>query len=267
MKIISRFLVAVLLSHACSLFVSAASAEATTLDKIKGRGKLLVGSEMVFPTFNFKDPVTGRNEGFMADVARALAKQIFGDETRVEWIHTEDETRFQYIERGEVDLIIDTTPKSAEKEKVVSFTDEIFRSGSALLVPKGSAIKSIDDIHAGTRVLYGKANPDVKFIKARAPDATYIEFEKSGAAVEALKAGKGDVFTQVVTHLYRAANANPGFVVTGRFTSKQYCIALRKGDAEFQKYLNDFIASLRSSGEYDRLFDKWFGPYGGANVR
>ena len=268
MKNTFRFLAALLLVNLCSLIAATAAADATTLDQIKARGKLLVGSEMVFPTFNIKDPATGRNEGFMADVARDLAKQIFGDETKVEWIHTEDETRFKYIERGDVDVIIDTTPKSAEKEKVVAFSDELFRSGSALLVPKGSPIKTIDDIHVGTRVLYGKANPDVKFIRARAPGATYIEFEKSGAAVDALKAGKGDVFTQVVTHLYRAAHANPGsFVVTGRFTSKEYCIALKKGDPEFQKYLNEFIASLRSSGEYDRLFDKWFGPNGGQNVR
>ncbi len=242
-------------------------AQSGTLDKIHRRDRLIVGSDMVFPIFNFKNPDTGRAEGFLADLARALAKQLLGDENKVEFRRTEEKTRLEAVARGEIDVLIDTIPASEEKLKVVDFSDETFRSGSALLVKASSPIKTIDDITKNTRVIYSKANPDIKFIRAKAPEATYLEFENSTDAVAALKAGRGDVFTQVVTHLYRAASQNPGYQLTGRFTTKSYGIVLPKGDPALRGYLNDFLRSLRASGEYDRLFKKWFGPYGGEAVR
>jgi aspartate/glutamate/glutamine transport system substrate-binding protein len=242
-------------------------AESPTLAAVRQRDRLTVGSEMVFPTLNFKNPTTGVNEGFMADLARALAKQILGDEKKIEFRHTEDETRFEDVRDGAFDLLIDTTPASGEKLKLADFSDESFRSGSALLVRKGSPIRSIDDIKAGTRVAFVTANPDVKGIKAKAPGATYLEFENSPAAFAAVREGRADVFTQVVTHLYRAASQDHDYTVVGRFTTKSYRIAYRKGDTELGEYLNAFLKKFRDSGDYDRLFDKWFAAYGGANVR
>jgi putative glutamine transport system substrate-binding protein len=238
-----------------------------TLENIKKRGKLIVASEQVFPNMNVKDAATGRNEGFMADLARALAKRILGDENKVEWVTVDDDTRLPFVAEGNADMIIDTTGKSEEKAKVVDFTTEAtFRSGSGLLVKIGSPIKSIADIHKGTRVLYVKANPDIKVIKAKVPDATYIEFRSSKDAVEALKAGKGDVFTQVVTHLFRTASQEPDYIVVSRFTNKPYNILIKKGDPVLRAYLDDFLRSMKASGEYDRLYAKWFGKYGGESV-
>ncbi|MDI1319914.1 MAG: transporter substrate-binding domain-containing protein, partial [bacterium] len=78
---------------------------------------------------------------------------------------------------------------------------------------------------------------------------------------------EADVFTQVVTHLFRAASQNPGYVLTGRFTTKSYAMVVRKGDTELQTYLNDFLKKFRASGEYDRLYARWFAAYGGENIR
>jgi len=246
---------------------SVASAHSETISAILKRGTLLVGNEGKFPTLNFKDPVTGAHQGFMADLARALAKRLLGDESKVEFVEVNDDTRLPSVASGAIDVVIDTTPFSQEKAKLVDASDETFRSGSGFLVRKGSPIRTIDDIKAGTRVLWVSANPDVSIIKAKAPDAVYIEFSKSGDAFAALKAGKGDAFTQVVTHLFRAAYNDHDFTVVGRFTTKPYAILFKKGDTGMRDYLNEFIHSLRASGEYDRLYEKSFGPYGGDAVR
>ena len=246
---------------------SAAGSEPDTLARIRQRGRLIVGSELVFPTLNFKNPATGRCEGFMADISRALARQMLGDENKVEFHQTEDQTRIDEVTNGVVDLLIDTVPISEERAKIVDFSDPTFQSGSALLVKKGSPITDIDHLPAQTRIAWVTANPDVKFIKAKAPGATYLEFTKSADALAALKDGRADAFTQVVTHLYRAASENPGYVLVGRFTSKPYGIVLKKGDAALRAYVNDFLATLRASGDYDRLLQKWFAAYGGNNVK
>ncbi|MGZ5200176.1 MAG: transporter substrate-binding domain-containing protein [Telluria sp.] len=252
----------------------AAADHGSTLARIRERGHLVVGNEFKFPTMNVQDAATGRNEGFMADLARSLAKQLFGDEGKVEFRHTEDKSRLNDVVEGRVDMLIDTTGGIADnaaqlnaKKKLVDFSDETFRSGSALLVRKGSPIKGAGDIGAGTRVLYVKANPDVAVLKARAPQATYIPFDSSADALAALKAGKGDVFTQVVTHLYRAASQEPEYTVVGRFTSKSYAVVYHKGDRALGDYLNEWLRTIKANGEYDRLYQKWFYPLGGAALR
>jgi putative glutamine transport system substrate-binding protein len=237
------------------------------LARIRQRDRLVVGSDMVFPVMNFKDAATGRSEGFLADLARAFGKRLLGDENKVEFRKTEEKTRFDDLNAGTVDLLVDTIPISKEKSAIVDFSEETFRSGSALLVKKGSPIKGLDDIKAGTRVAWVTANSDVKFIKAKAPGATYVEFEKSADALAALKEGRVDAFTQVVTHLYRAASQNPGYVLVGRFTTKSYRIAIKKGETTLRDEVNAFLAEFRASGDYDRLYNHWFGPYGGADVR
>lgn len=233
-----------------------------TIANIKKRGKLLVGNKFGFPIFNEKN-AAGENEGYMADLARALAKRMLGDESKVEFRQTTDETRFTMLEQNDIDLIIDITPSSEGKLQQADFSDEIFRSGSGLLVKKGSPIKGVEDLRKGTRVLYVTENHDIDQLRARAPEATYIGFPDSKQAFAALKAGEGDVFTQVVTHLYRAASQDPNYVVVNRFTEKPYYIAVKKGDLVMVNYLNDFLRSMRASGEYDRLFQKWFAPLGG----
>jgi aspartate/glutamate/glutamine transport system substrate-binding protein len=240
-----------------------AASPSGALQLIKGRGRLIVGNEFVFPGFNAVDPSTNRNEGFFADIARDLAGRILGDENKVEFVKTTDDTRLQWAAEGKVDVLIDTIPRGSEKAKLVDFSEDTFISGSGLLVRKGSPIHTIADIRAGTRVIYGKENLDVKLIQAKVPDAVYIEFPKSAEAFQALKDGKGDVFTQVVTHLYRAARQDPNFVLTGRFTTKHYAMAYKKGDKELGDLLNEFLRSIRASGEYDRLYSKWFSAYGG----
>jgi putative glutamine transport system substrate-binding protein len=274
MPLIVLMLVAALGAAPAMAQTGSAAPQGATLDRIRERGYLVVGNEFKFPTMNVKDAASGRNEGFMADLARLLARHLFNDESKVQFRLTPDATRLNAVTDGEVDMLIDTTGGIADnaaqlsaKKKLVDFSDETFRSGSALLVRKGSAINTIADIGAGTRVLYAKANPDIALIRALRPQASYRAFDSSADALAALKAGQGDVFTQVVTHLYRAASEDSGYTVVGRFTSKSYAIVYRKGDAALGACLNDWLGAIKRDGEYDRLYRKWFARYGGAALR
>ncbi len=238
----------------------------STLDDIRNRGTLVVGNKFGFAGFNYRD-ASGRNDGYMAELARALAKRMLGDESKLEFRKTTDETRFEMLDRKEIDLIVDLTPKSEEKLRQADFSDEIFQSGSGLLVKKGSPIHGVADLGKGVRVAYVEENKDIRVLRKLAPDATYMPFDNSKDAFAALAAGKADAFTQVVTHLYRAAQQDPGYVLVSRFTDKPYYIAFRKGDSVLRDDLNAAVRSMKQSGELDALYTKWFAAYGGDNVK
>ena len=50
----------------------------STMEKIKQRGELIVGGSLDAPLLSQQNPVTGKVEGFDADLGKALAKYIIG---------------------------------------------------------------------------------------------------------------------------------------------------------------------------------------------
>lgn len=199
-------------------------------------------------------------EGFDIDMAKALAKKIFGDESKLELKEVTSKTRIPMLNQGEIDIIIATMTINEERKKQVDFTDVYFKAGQSLLVKKGSAIKSVTDLKKGNKVLAVKGATSGANVKAKSPDVTVLEFDNYQDAFTALKAGQGDALTTDNAILYGMVKQDPNFeVVGGTFTDEPYGMAIKKGDAEFVKYVNTFLSDMKASGEYDKLYEQWIG--------
>lgn len=232
--------------------------DSKTFDAIKKRGKLVVGVKFDTKLFGLKDPGTGSVDGFDIDIAKALAKKIFGDESKIELKEVTSKTRIQMLKNGDIDAIIATMTITEERKKEVEFTDVYFKAGQSLLVKKDSPIKGLADIKKGVKVLAVKGSTSTKNIREKAPDATVLEFENYQDAFSALKAGQGDTLTTDNAILYGMASQNADYVVTeGTFTDEPYGIAIVKGDTGFAGYVNDFLKEMKASGEYDKTYQKW----------
>ncbi|GIP40893.1 glutamine ABC transporter substrate-binding protein [Paenibacillus sp. J31TS4] len=239
---------------------SAAAEGGPALEAIKKRGKLVAGVKFDTKLFGLKDPVSGKVEGFDVDIAKALAKQIFGDESKLELKEVTSKTRMPMLTNGEIDIIIATMTITEERKKEVEFSDVYFKAGQSLLVKKGSPIQSIADVKKGTKVLGVKGSTSVVNIKQKAPESTVLEFENYQDAFTALKAGQGDALTTDNAILYGMTKQDPNYVVVGgTFTDEPYGIAIKKGETAFVGYVNGFLKSLNASGEYAKLYEKWIG--------
>ncbi|AEI45435.1 transporter substrate-binding domain-containing protein [Paenibacillus mucilaginosus] len=239
---------------------STAPAGGGALEAIKARGKLVAGVKYDTKLFGLKDPATNKVEGFDIDMAKALAKKIFGDESKLELKEVTSKTRIPMLNQGEIDIIIATMTINEERKKQVDFTDVYFKAGQSLLVKKGSPIKSVTDLKKGNKVLAVKGATSGANVKAKAPDATVLEFDNYQDAFTALKAGQGDALTTDNAILYGMVKQDPNFeVVGGTFTDEPYGMAIKKGDAEFVKYVNTFLSDMKASGEYDKLYEQWIG--------
>ncbi|TFE25578.1 transporter substrate-binding domain-containing protein [Cohnella luojiensis] len=239
---------------------SAATGGTPTIDAIKSKGKLVVGVKFDTRLFGLKDPASGNVEGFDIDIAKGLAKQLLGDETKIELREVTSKTRIPMLDNGEIDLIIATMTINEERRKQVDFSEVYFNAGQSLLVKKGSPIQSVADVKKGTKVMAVKGATSVKNIKEKAPDATVLEFDNYQDAFSALRAGQGDALTTDNAILYGMASQDSNYeVVGGTFTEEPYGIAAKKGNADLVNAVNEYLASLKSSGEYDKIYEKWIG--------
>ncbi|MGM1046326.1 MAG: ABC transporter substrate-binding protein [Bacillota bacterium] len=250
-----------ILSLLVALAVSGCGEKAPdSLDAIKKRGKVIAGVKYDTKLFGLQDPATGKVEGFDIDIAKALAKKVLGDETKVELKEVTSKTRIPLLQNGDIDLIIATMTINEERKKQVDFSDVYFEAGQSLLVKKGSPIQGLESLTKDSKVLAVKGSTSAKNIREKAPDATVLEFENYQDAFTALKAGQGDALTTDNSILLGMQQQDSNYVlVGGNFTDEPYGIAIRKGDTEFVKTVNELLKEMKDSGDYDKLYEQWMG--------
>jgi polar amino acid transport system substrate-binding protein len=83
---------------------AATSLAAQTLDKIKERGVLVVGTKADYKPFGFRDP-TGAIIGFEPDLAKDVADRL-GVKLQVEPVVSAN--RMQFLQQGKIDLMLAT---------------------------------------------------------------------------------------------------------------------------------------------------------------
>jgi general L-amino acid transport system substrate-binding protein len=85
-------------------FTGAASAQTSTLDRVKARGELICGNHIALPGFGIQGP-DGRWDGLDIDLCRAVAAAIFNDPNKVKFVPTTPQMRFVVVQSGEVDML------------------------------------------------------------------------------------------------------------------------------------------------------------------
>ncbi|CAM5221298.1 Polar amino acid transport system substrate-binding protein OS=Castellaniella defragrans OX=75697 GN=HNR28_002470 PE=4 SV=1 [Castellaniella defragrans] len=250
-------LLAALLSL-CAGFGSASYAD--TLSTIKQRGELIAGVKAQYPPFGFVDS-SGKNAGFDVDLSRELARGILGDPDKVKFITVTSGNRVPYLQSNKIDIIAATVTVTDERKKTVDFSDPYFNSGTLILVPKSSPIKGIEDL-AGKKVAVIQGSIQVEDLGELAPKANLIKFGKTSEAVLAVKTGRADAYAHDDIAILDIAHGDPGLKVVGEdYRPRPFAMAVRKGDAEFLKVVNDRIREMKKDGTFDKLWNHWFGDY------
>src|SRR3989449_3749975 len=186
----------------------------STLETVKKRGKLIAGVKTDFPPFGTID-AAGKTVGFDVDVAHRFAKALFNDEQQVELVAVTSGNRIPFLQSGKIDIIIATVTITDERKQVVEFSDPYFMSGSLLLVPKASTVKSLDDLAGKTVAVIQGAIQD-KDVEQLQPKANRVKFGKVSEGVLALKGGRADAYVHDDVLVFSLVKDNPDLKVVGK---------------------------------------------------
>jgi putative glutamine transport system substrate-binding protein len=202
---------------------------------------------------------TGKLEGFDVDMAREITKRV-DPKAKVQYTQITSGTRIPMLLNGNIDAIAATMTVTPERAKIVDFSKSYFDAGQAIMVKKGSSIRSVADLnHDGARVLAVQGSSSVDNIKKVAPKATVVALQDYATALTALKAGQGDALTTDNGILYGMASGSKNLeVVGGTFTTEPYGIAMDKNNPKLVKAVNKAINEIREDGTYAKLIKKWF---------
>ncbi len=249
-----------LLSLFCllSLVFNSAEGSAGTLQDVKRRGKLIAGVKTEYPPLAFLDS-KGVHKGFNIDIAKSLAKELFGNEGAVEFVSVTPESQIALLTSGKVDLIV-AMGVTEDRKREVDFSIPYFISGQSILVRGSSKITKYQDL-AGRQVATLQGSKGDEAIGELVPTARRVRFEHPSEAVKAVTKHHVEAFVGDYISLYNIVRKNRGLRIAALepFSPAPYSVGIREGDKEWLDFVNSTIEKMKKTGEYEKLLDKWFG--------
>ena len=268
-KKISAILASVLLAvgiTACNEKEPANAQKTTsTIEQLKQAGKVRIGVFSDKPPFGYVD-AQGKSRGFDVEIAKAITKDLLGDENKAEFVLVEAANRAEYLVSNKVDIILANFTVTPARKEVVDFANPYMKVALGVVSKDGGVITDIEQLKGKTLLLNKGTTADAYFTK-NYPDIKTLKFEQNTETFEALRDGRGDALAHDNTLLFAWAKENPGFTVGIKNLGDQDTIApaVKKGDTELLNWLNTEIQKLGKEGVLKQAYDKTLLPiYGDA---
>ncbi len=233
------------------------AASGTLLRKVQDRGKMVVGVKYDIPTFGYLDPRSNQLQGFDVDLGKAIAREVLGSESKVDFTQARSSDRIPFLNSGQVDLVLSTMTANEERANEIDFTDAYYVAGQSLLVRKDSTVGGIRDL-TGKTVCSVSGSTSEKNVREKAPQAEVILFSSYSECVQGLDNRRAEVVTtdDIILLGYVKEAPDRYKVVGGQFTIEPYAGGIAKGNAEFVDAVNKAIRAIKASGEWKRIYEK-----------
>jgi glutamate/aspartate transport system substrate-binding protein len=240
-----------------------------TLKNIKETGAITIGFRDSSIPFSYLDD-NQKPVGFAMDICYkivdAVKKELKLDKLEVKLNPVTSATRIPLLANGTVDLECGSTTNNVERQKQVSFTNTHFLTASRFVSKKSSKINSIDDLK-GKTVVSTAGTTNIKQLTeanaARNLGATIVPAKDHAEAFLMVETDRAAAFVMddILLASLVAGSKEPGaYVISKDAFSKPepYGIMLRKDDPAFKKVVDAATAAVYTSGEGQKLYDKWF---------
>lgn len=128
------------------LALSSHNTYADQLDKIKDRGRIIIGIKNDYKPFGFLGS-DGKLQGFEIDLAKYIGKEITGSEEKIELVPVVASNRIELLNQGRIDIIVATLGRTEERAKVLDYGDNYYMLGEgAIVAPVNSKLKNRDKL-------------------------------------------------------------------------------------------------------------------------
>ena len=234
----------------------------STMEKINKAGKLRVGIKFDQPLFGLKNAVSGAVEGFDAEIAKLIAKELGLSEGDIEYTETVSKNREPFIETDKVDIVVATYTINDTRKQKVSFAGPYYVAGQDIMIKAdNTSITGVDSL-GGKKVCSVTGSTSEKNIKEKAPQAQVTLFDTYTKCAEALVNGQVEAVSTdnvILLGLIEKYGADKVKLVGQTFTTEPYGIGLGRTDNDFRAFLNDTLEKIYGNGEWKAAFERTVG--------
>ncbi len=206
------------------------------LNNIIKRDKLIVGVKTDTYPFGYMDK-KGHFAGYDAALSRLIARGILGSDKKVKFVPVTASDRMMKLYSGDIDMIVATMSITSKRQEILDFSNPYYTAGQAVLVKKGSKIKTLRDLN-GKRAIIVFGSTSERSLRAAVPNVGIRGYKTYTEAFTALKNGKADAIVSDDTILLGLALKDDSVeLLPKRYSREPYAVAFRKG-AESKDLIN-----------------------------
>lgn len=247
-----------LISALLASFAGTVNAKSNGIDKIKKTGVLTVGVKDDVPGFGQINQTTKEHEGLEIDIAKAVARQILGTDSKINFVTVTAKNRSAFLNQDKVDMVIATFTVTEERKQNYDFSDVYYTDSVGLMVKKSSGITSFKNLE-NKKIGVMQGSMTTTTIKNAAIREgvfiTCVTYPSNQTLKDALDHGEIDAFSidNSILHGYLDDSVT---ILPEHFDEMKYAVAIKKDNSAVTKVVNEVIRTLVKSGELDRLLVK-----------
>ncbi|MEM6050980.1 transporter substrate-binding domain-containing protein [Erwinia sp. P7711] len=212
------------------------------------------------PPFEFMN-ADNQLVGFDIDLAKALCERM-----QQQCIFTSNnfEHLLPSLKFRRYDAVISGLDITEERKTLVDFTDP-YHSNSGTLVAGKGLYSNIEQLK-GKRVGIGAETTQQAYLKVARPEIVAVIYDNYQNALLDMRNGRLDGIFGDTLSIQQVLESNPQLgkvgapITDSRFFGIGLGIAVRKGNSELRKSLNEALQSLKDDGTLHQLSRRWFGP-------
>ncbi|WP_241842370.1 glutamate ABC transporter substrate-binding protein [Pseudofrankia sp. BMG5.36] len=237
------------------------------MEKIADRGYLRVGVLSDAPPFGSINlaagPDGGQFEGFDIDIAKEIAKAIFGpdgaDEAHLKFRALVNSERIPVIQKNEADIIVATMTTNCARRTQVDFSVPYYEANARVLVLKGSPYHGIEDL-GGKKVCSAAGTTSLQHVADAASNPIPVGLPGDGDCLLALQNGDVEAISTDDTILIGMVQQDPRTeIVGGVLDTEPDAVAVSLDHPDLTRFVNGVLARVVASGRWDEIAQTWLG--------
>ena len=236
-----------------SLFATVSTANADILK---------IGSETVYPPFEYLDPTTGRYAGFDIDLIDAIAKKA-NLEPKIYSMGLD--ALIPALMSDTIDVAISALTITPERAQKVDFTKPYYESGLTIMTHRDHVgkIKGTKDLEGKTLCveigssggLFSAKILGVKLRTFNSATEAFMEIDQRGCYAMINDKPVNEFF--LASKQAKSMNLAEVNVI---LSEDNYGFAVKKGNAQLKARLEKALDDVIADGTYEKIYNKWFGP-------
>ncbi len=223
------------------------------------KSRLIIGGDNDYPPYEYLDE-NGQPAGFNVDLTRAIAQKLNLDvQIRLDsWGKIR-----KSLSDGDIDLVQGMF-YSLEREKVFDFSPAYSIVGHSIVTRKGEPkLKTLQDLKGkAILVMDGDIMHDIAVGFGYGKQLITVKSQEE--ALQRLADGEADcVLVARIPAMYWIRKNGWSNLAVGQEVvhAPEYCYAVLHGNEAILARFSETLAALKASGEYRKIYSKWFGIY------
>ncbi|CAH1650113.1 transporter substrate-binding domain-containing protein [Chelatococcus asaccharovorans] len=245
---------------------AAQAAPNSLLRTVLDRGKLIVGTGSTNAPWHFEDD-NGQLAGMDIAMGRILAKGLFDDDKKVEFVRQDAAQRIPNINTGKVDIVIQFMTMSPARAQLIAFSRPYYVEGIALLTRPDSDKKTFDALLAAgssARVSILQNVDAEASVRKVLPQANVMQLDSQANVILALDSKRADAAAVDLSTVWWLSKRHPDkYADAGKsWNSMLYGAGMKQGDPDWVRFVNTTF-DVAIHGHQNEIYDSAIRDYFG----